>query len=81
MISGVGILVSIFGAFYSAGSARQELRETKERLADHDKRFDDHDDQFAEHTTQLAVHAVDIAKLAAWRDGYNAAAHAMGKQP
>ena len=80
VVGAIGVLVTALSSAYSTGAFRQEVREMKDRLADHASetkdRFNDHAEQLEEHSAQLALQGRDIASLAAWRDGYNAAVHA-----
>jgi len=66
-LTGLGTIAALI---YWAGGFRQQLLETRADVVEHAERLD-------EHSAQLAVHTADIARLAAWRDGYDAATRAF----
>ena len=44
-----------------------------QKIFNAEKRLDDHDEQHQTSRSQIAQQGIEIAKLNAWRDGYNSA--------
>lgn len=64
-------LVTVIMAIFVAGKiySKQE---------DHDERLKDHDERFEQISVRDSLQDVALAKLEAWRDGYNAATSKHG---
>lgn len=60
------LVLTIVGVVYGAGRLAERLSDHTETLADHTRVLDTH-------STRLGAHDVEIAKLAEWKAGYNAA--------
>lgn len=54
-------IISVISALIFGGGLVQRVR--------------DHGKLLEKHTKEITINALDIAKLNAWRDGYNAATH------
>jgi hypothetical protein len=59
-------IVAVVTAIFMLGQITGRIRDQETTLVNHNGRLDDHDEK-------LTDQAVAIAKLEAWREGYNAA--------
>lgn len=61
-------IVSLVTAIFIAGMMNQKLK-------DHDQKFIVHDTEIEAVKVRVGLGEIEIAKLQAWRDGYNAASN------
>lgn len=70
-------IVSIITAIFIAGMMYGKLKEHDKHLEQHDDQFETMNDRFDGEIEALKIRLglgeVELAKLQAWRDGYNAA--------
>lgn len=66
-LAGCNLLIMVLGFAWIGGRKEQRGRDNSSRLREHDKWLD-------EHRVRLDGHDVELAKINAWREGYNAGA-------
>lgn len=66
-------IISIITAIFVAGMLYGKQRDHTEHLANHDIKFAEVTDEFDQIKARIGLGEIELAKLQAWRDGYNAA--------
>lgn len=69
----LGILTTIICVAFITGRLTQQISDNRRMLEEHDVRLSAHSDKLNEHD-------VELAKLNAWKDGYNSAAATAQKR-
>ena len=62
----IGVLITILSVAYTSGKLTQKISDSQDKLCAHDATLDRHE-------VRLGAHDIELAKITAWKDGFNAA--------
>jgi hypothetical protein len=72
-------IVSIITAVFIAGMMYGKQKDHTKLLDEHTEKFELVDNEFDKVKTRIGLGEIELAKLQAWRDGYNAATSKHGE--